>query len=451
MALDQKYYDRLKRVARLTLDDSLEEWRFEQMTQKIAAVVDGLKRFKENLGEALQGETGTAAQSVAQQLIDNMSEVQKRAIGQWLPGPAWKTHGVARKAMQGAKEAFNQLSPELVPPIYYRLAAVGDALTPGGKPFTDIALAALERQQNDRREAAAHQILEKMNSICRQASYQIPRLDIRKILWPGDVVWDDPDDDTSSRNDWESDYTGGGGGSGDVPRAPQVPSPPSPPSPPTVPSGQMPTSPESGLPGLPGTIQNPPVPTREVDWISTPILVPNGPPGGILPAPVTNRDDIGWRSDYMSSVTKGASAVGLAAAAGVAGVALASRLGGMSGLGSAGATGVGGLGSAGAGGVGSFGGVPGTQPGSVGMGSSPSSAGVGASGGAGAGGRSGSMMAGGGSAGSGQDQKLKRRKYKVLRIEDEEERSWVASQAAGPGSVDTLEPMAVPGEEDFPW
>ena len=528
--MDQSNYQRLQRVAELSLDDSDELQRFNQMAEKIGAVVEGLKTFGQNLSESLQGDAGTAAQAVTQQIVDQITNVQSKSIGLQsptacgVPGPALQAHQDAREAMQKAKDAFSQFSPDLVSPFLRKIAKLGGAFTVSGIPFTETALAIYETQQNLKREEAANLVLGIMNDACAVAANKIVQISFEPMQWPAEqtILIPDPTGDSSPTGDGSPLPSGGNPGpvnttspepSGNVsdPRngnqtasrinmdistfnhalgAPSFGQDLGTENPPSDLGTTSPNSdktdklnpPYTGTrttDGNPSTTTPSPVPTnsdqsldpiKAVDWTTTPLLVPNGPTGGILPPPVTNRDDISWRPDYMSTlINQNESTVGFAAGAGVTGLGwVGASVGRLGGLGSGtGAGGTSGFDFDPLGSTGSTGSVAvvadslGNQPGSATLGTQPGPAtlrtGTATTSGtaettAGGVSKAGGMIAPGGAVGSGKDDKLKRRKYKTLRIRDDPgDQDWGSSEAAGAGSIDSLQPMALPDENDDQW
>ena len=507
--MDTSKYDRLKAVADLPLDDMDEEAQYNKVADGVNDLWIGLRNFVENVQDAMEGEAGDAVVGATTAIMADLDQTKA-----WIRGGRI-LHTAARDSMRQAKEDSKTLSDVLVSPSFWNyIVAGGMVIVPGVGPMGALEyLNHVQDYNNEQRENAAGQILDKMGALINEAGSNLPPFNIDPIPWPdpsastqdtadsggasggtpsggssygssgsGVPAWPGssgagsgypgfPDSGSgagfvpgsvssygsvgSGIPDWSgtfggasggvpdgSSYGGGGssygGGSG-------------------VPSWSGSSSVGSGYPGSSGSASGTSfVPgsgssSGGVAWGVVPVFVPNGPSSGVTPAPVTNQFDPAWKAGYSvapaSSMTAGGSIPSggwtAAGGAGYGGAAGAGYGGAGAAYGGVGSGGVGGAGSGVRGGAGLAGsGVPG----------SGSSVGAGAEGGSGAGGAGsrGGMAGGAGGAGSSQDEKLKRRKYKVFKFRaDQDPEDWEMPEAAGPGRAEDLKPLFTEDDDEY--
>jgi len=497
--MDTTYYDRLQAVAELSLDDSAERQRFQQMIDYLEDYIRSVSQATEQISIGLRGQTGDALCQVLSSITRTAYETTSGAI---IPG--WVQHMAARQAMQVAKDQFQSLSPTLVEPSFWGYIAKAGELVfvQGVGPMEALDyLKNLENYQNSQREERAKQILTNMDTAIRNAESRIPRIDRVPVQWPSaDEIKTPipaPDPGSSGGGSTGGGSTGGLGGFSGFDPLPSggTMSGMSGVTPGSItsdgymtglgvdPNGYSWSGGSSGLGGSSGSgavsvDTSSSGASGGIAWGMLPVLVANGPAGGVLPAPVTNQFDPSWKTGYSvvpgsvgkyvpgSGIGGTGSMSGWTTASGMSasGVSLPGSTGGGTGSGvgfAGGAGGVGGTGSlSSASGIGGAGSSSGSGAGGgrsiSGLGGSGS---MGASGAAGesagaAGGSRGGMMAPGAGGGSSKEEKLKRRKYKVLKFkgdprqEDLGELPW----AAGPGCVEDIPVRRPPEEEEgIPW
>ena len=421
-------YDRLKVLMNLNAKplqsgDFQEDSRTGNAHTEVNQVKDTSQAFVNDQSVG-QSQTKEGADGWMSNFIDNSNQHMKTIESS-------KAHHLTlREAMNGRVSEASGLSDTLLTEYERSLGTAKEVRIPTGDgaavAHVDGAtyVAELERQRNEKREAKAKEILDKLNDEARSEtdSFSHFKEDYVPEAWKPQPTTDPGLGGGGGGGYRRAPGVGGGGGVLSVGSATGSPS--------TVSEWQAPAA------GEPGSLSNPitdPKHLSGIDLTTTPIdqrLTPNGPVGGHMPADVLNANDPAWRA--TPSVGGGAARIAggtlvAGTAAGVGGVAAARGGGGFSGIGGL-ATGSGGsalrsvapaggvlrpssmpggaAGAAGRGGIGGAGMRSGMAPvGSGGTGTSAagSRGGVGAAGrgGVGAAGRSGLVGTGGNSGARG--------------------------------------------------
>jgi len=182
--MDHIYYDQLRAVAELPLDDSAERAEFERLTAQFADLALAVRQFGEAIGVGLGGQAGQAATAAANELLAQITDARTRVVGDSPEtSPAWRAHQQARDAMREASAQFAGLSATLVPTTLESvILAAGTAIIPGlGPVAADAYLAWLTNQKNQAREQAAHHILTTMNAVCHAAAQAVPHYEVGRV------------------------------------------------------------------------------------------------------------------------------------------------------------------------------------------------------------------------------------------------------------------------------
>ena len=461
-------YERLKAVIGLTARPlASEDYEEDERAGTARTEVGDAKGTSEDFVVDLsvgESQTKTGADSWLSSFIESAKTHQGKIT------TAKAHHLAVRESMSTAVTDGEQLSPVLLsesdvaasqqnPPL--RLTSADGKTVEYTEPTA--YLTALEQQKNDKREAEAQTILDKLN---QEADSHVSEFQHQKDDYVPDAWKPRAEGDAGSAP--SPSPASSGGSRGLVP---------------TVRSGTGAGGGEwtSPAPGELGSASNPisdPADLARYDLTTTPVnqrMTPNGPVGGHMPADVLNVNDPAWRA-VPSAAGGGARIAGgvlvAGSAAGAAGAAL-SYGGGFAGIGglASGASGsalravapaggvlrpsalpgggvAGAVGGAGrGGGVGTVGGR-GATGGVAGRGG-VSAAGRGASG-VGAVGRGGVAPVGSGGGGDRREKKgqVRRRAYDVVRVDALEERGAQMMGGAA-GSADQLKPIARDADADW--
>ena len=492
-------YERLKAVIGLTARPlASEDYEEDERAGTARTEVGDAKGTSEDFVVDLsvgESQTKTGADSWLSSFIESAKTHQGKIT------TAKAHHLAVRESMSTAVTDGEQLSPVLLsesdvaasqqnPPL--RLTSADGKTVEYTEPTA--YLTALEQQKNDKREAEAQTILDKLN---QEADSHVSEFQHQKDDYVPDAWKPRAEGDAGSAPSPSPASSGGSRG-----LVPTVRSG-------TGAGGEW-TSP---APGELGSASNPisdPADLARYDLTTTPVnqrMTPNGPVGGHMPADVLNVDDPAWRAVPPSGggariaggvlmATSGVGAAGVAVshgggfsgigglATGVAGSPLRSvapaggvlrpsaLLGGGAvgrGAGVAGMrSGVAPVGSGGAGGRGGLVGTSGQSEARSGGGAAGSRGGVAGRGGAGSargttGGRGGAGSArgaagsargaagvvGSGSKGRGKKKdEARRRNYEVVRVDGLDE-SAVGVMGGGAGSADQLRPVCRDEGEDW--
>ena len=471
-------YERLKAVIGLTARPlASEDYEEDGRASTARTEVEDAKGTSEDFVVDLsvgESQTKTGADSWLSSFIESAKTHQGKIT------TAKAHHLAVRESMSTAVTDGEQLSPVLLsesdvaasqqnPPL--RLTSADGKTVEYTEPTA--YLTALEQQKNDKREAEAQTILDKLN---QEADSHVSEFRHEKDDYVPDAWKPRGEGDAGSAPSPSPASSGGSRG-----LVPTVRSG-------TGAGGEW-TSP---APGELGSVSNPisdPADLARYDLTTTPVnqrMTPNGPVGGHMPADVLNVNDPAWRA-VPSAAGGGARIAGgvlvagsAAGAAGAAGAAL-SYGGGFAGIGglASGASGsalravapaggvlrpsalpgggvAGAVGGAGRGGGAGVVGRGGVAP--VGSGASGTAGGRGASGGvAGRGGvsaagrgASGAAAVGRGGVGDRREKKgqVRRRAYDVVRVDALEERGAQMMGGAA-GSADQLKPIARDADADW--
>ena len=474
-------YERLKAVIGLTARPlASEDYEEDERAGTARTEVGDAKGTSEDFVVDLsvgESQTKTGADSWLSSFIESAKTHQGKIT------TAKAHHLAVRESMSTAVTDGEQLSPVLLsesdvaasqqnPPL--RLTSADGKTVEYTEPTA--YLTALEQQKNDKREAEAQTILDKLN---QEADSHVSEFHHQKDDYVPDAWKPRGEGDAGSAPSPSPASSGGSRG-----LVPTVRSG-------TGAGGEW-TSP---APGELGSASNPisdPADLARYDLTTTPVnqrMTPNGPVGGHMPADVLNVNDPAWRpvpssgggARIAGGVLVAGSAAGAAGAAlsygggfaGIGGLAsgasgsalravapaggvlrpsalpgggVAGAVGGAGRGGGAGVVGRGGVAPVGSGGAGSAGGRGGVAGGRATSG--VTAVGRGASGGVA--GRGGVAPVGSGGVGDRREKKgqVRRRAYDVVRVDALEERGAQMMGGAA-GSADQLKPIARDADADW--
>ena len=432
-------YERLKAVIGLTARPlASEDYEEDERAGTARTEVGDAKGTSEDFVVDLsvgESQTKTGADSWLSSFIESAKTHQGKIT------TAKAHHLAVRESMSTAVTDGEQLSPVLLsesdvaasqqnPPL--RLTSADGKTVEYTEPTA--YLTALEQQKNDKREAEAQTILDKLN---QEADSHVSEFQHQKDDYVPDAWKPRVEGDAGSAP--SPSPASSGGSRGLVP---------------TVRSGTGAGGGEwtSPAPGELGSASNPisdPADLARYDLTTTPVnqrMTPNGPVGGHMPADVLNVNDPAWRpvpsSGGGARIAGGVLVAG--SAAGAAGAAL-SYGGGFAGIGglASGASGSALRAVAPAGGV--------LRPSALpGGGVAGAVGGAGRGGGAGVVGRGGVAPVGSGGVGDRREKKgqVRRRAYDVVRVDALEERGAQMMGGAA-GSADQLKPIARDADADW--